>query len=1702
MISSLVRFGGDPDGRTNAGESYVVFGGSSLPQSIELAALDGDIGTLLKGGNSNDQLGRSVAFAGDFNADGLSDILLGALYASGAAGKTYIVYGASTLPAAIDLGSVSGGNGIVLNGIDAADLSGISVSSAGDVNGDGFGDVIIGAVYADPDGRDRAGESYVVYGAATPASSIDLDTLDGSNGLKISGIDSGDFSGESVSSAGDFNGDGFDDLIISARMANGSSGEFYVLYGSGSLPNAINLSDIDGGTGFRIFGVDPGDYFFSVDMAAAGDVNGDGFDDFLIGAPGASSNGRGGNGESYLVYGSGAPQGVLNLSELNGSNGLVFLGLDSGDLSGASVSSAGDINGDGYSDILIGAPDADPNGQVNSGESYLIYGGAANLAALDAEDGTVDGMIQLSNLGAYNGSPTPPLVQQDYALTPRQSLSQEGSTLTFDIARPDSGTSETLYFSTLSATASFDEGDYAFSGGARPVNIPVTFATGQSTATITLDILQDGTVDDGERFRAIVQADPADPATTYLARSPYVTISETPISTTDAVREGTDTAAGLTAAAWTSGRIDPEPIAGDGVASDGVAGFIDRDWYAVTLDAGSLYEFEARSLSLSTGMVALRLYDASGTAVESTFIEGASPSFQIDTAGQASASVTYYLAVSAGDTNNDDFRLATGDYDVRYTPLIAEAGPSDTVREGMDTSASLVEGQWRSGTIDAEPQSGDGVEPDGLGGFVDKDWYAVNLTEGRVYTFEADGSGVSTGQVTITLYDAAGRPLPGATATGAEPQLEFETGGLSAAATLYVGIEAADAGNGARLGATGDFKVRMSDSGPSGDGIGSTGGFTDDIIVKLAALADAAYEESTDAAQRQGFQPIDPGIAGLEDSFVSINVIEGVLENNLHFYEADVDGERSLFFAFSGTQSPIDLALQAGSWDTLYDAQAGVIDAVLTWANGAATRGEEVFQNLFVTGHSLGGILVEEYFASSQFSSSSLAQGAYGVTFGSPGSPRDAIDDSRLINFVNIADPVAALHSDDLFGFIFDESEKPDLARLSTEVLLASLSAPKEIAKNLAIELVGQPLSREGNTVVMADTENTVFGLNPIEVTHSRPVYNSNVEKLTDFYRAESRSAAEELSFWLEQDGIYALKVWDNYEFAFIVAQTFTTEFIDTFFADFKTVRVVIGLSEAAFGAVETLGSAAISFGSFLKDEISARVNSSWDYIEGRAEALNEFTISQSQNLQVLFSDLAQRAENVLFREGSAIIELDVNGDGVIDYTTRIEGTYNLDDFLWHTGPEGTVFLYSMEPKLDATSNGDQLVGDANANTIDGLGGNDLMFGRAGVDFLYGGFGEDALYGGADTDALFGSEDDDELYGEDGDDGLDGGLGNDTLDGGAGVDWLFGRENADVLRGGSETDALFGGAGDDLLQGDGGDDGLDGGTGSDTLEGGAGVDWLYGGDNGDVLRGGTETDALFGEAGNDALDGGAGDDGLDGGAGNDTLEGGEGVDWLYGSFNNDVLYGASAAVDSDDTDALFGQEGNDTLYGGGGGDNLDGGAGDDELNGGAGNDWMFGQGENDVLNGGGGLDVLFGNEGNDTLNGGADGDALDGGAGLDVLAGGAGVDVLFGGADADDFLFRATDEGEDLIRDFVTGEDRIVLDAAAFGIATGTLAGQGIWQTGAGLPADFGTGGPVLYFDTVFNALFYDTDGGTSGNATALFALETGTLTEGDIWGA
>ena len=117
----------------------------------------------------------------------------------------------------IELSALDGSNGFVLNGVAAYDDSGGSVSGAGDINGNGIDDLIIGARGADPNGKGFSGQSYVVFGSKGGFSStLGLSVLDGSNGMALNGRAVEDSSGISVSGAGDINGDGIRDLIIGA----------------------------------------------------------------------------------------------------------------------------------------------------------------------------------------------------------------------------------------------------------------------------------------------------------------------------------------------------------------------------------------------------------------------------------------------------------------------------------------------------------------------------------------------------------------------------------------------------------------------------------------------------------------------------------------------------------------------------------------------------------------------------------------------------------------------------------------------------------------------------------------------------------------------------------------------------------------------------------------------------------------------------------------------------------------------------------------------------------------------------------------------------------------------------------------------------------------------------------------------------------------------------------------------------------------------------------------------------------------------------------------------------------------------------------------------------------------------------------------------------------------------------------------------
>ena len=370
----------NPNGN-DSGRSYVVFGASSgLPNPLELSSLNGSNGFALNGEAAYDRSGYSVSGAGDINGDGLDDVIIGTFVFSDP-GRSYVVFGASTgLPAVIELSSLNGSNGFALNGVAPNDIAGNAVSGAGDINGDGIDDLLIGARSASPNGV-RTGASYVVFGASTglPAA-LDLSSLNGSNGFAMSGAPNEE-TGIAVSDAGDINGDGIDDLIVGAWFAtsNGvNTGRSYIVFGAtSSLPSPLELSGLNGSNGFIVDG-EAARNILGVAVSAAGDINGDGTDDLIIGAPGASPNGTY-SGRCYVIFGasSGLP-GAFALSSLNGSNGFVLNGEAAYDRAGISLSNAGDINGDGVDDVIIGSINADPNGD-NSGRSYVIFGRAPLL---------------------------------------------------------------------------------------------------------------------------------------------------------------------------------------------------------------------------------------------------------------------------------------------------------------------------------------------------------------------------------------------------------------------------------------------------------------------------------------------------------------------------------------------------------------------------------------------------------------------------------------------------------------------------------------------------------------------------------------------------------------------------------------------------------------------------------------------------------------------------------------------------------------------------------------------------------------------------------------------------------------------------------------------------------------------------------------------------------------------------------------------------------------------------------------------------------------------------------------------------------------------------------------------------------------------------------------------------------------------------
>jgi hypothetical protein len=358
----------DPGGRSNAGSAYVVFGkGSSAP--VDLAAL-GAQGFRIDGAAPTERAGWAVAAAGDVNGDGRADLLVGAPFADRggrqSSGSAYVVFGKSSTET-VDL-ALTGDWGFRIDGASAEDFTAEAIGGAGDLTGDGLGDVLVGATFADPGGRSSAGSAYVVYGKRTNEP-VDLAAL-GAQGFRIDGAAAGDGAGAAVA-AGDVDGDGRTDLLVGAVFADANarrgSGSVHVLFG----PRAgVDLAAV-GDEAARIDGAAVLD-FAGGSVAPAGDANGDGRGDVLVGAAGVDSPRGEDSGAAYVVYAIGS-SAVVDLAALGGQ-GFRMDGARGGDAAGGSVAGAGDVNGDGRPDALVGAAGADASGRAGSGSAYVVYG--------------------------------------------------------------------------------------------------------------------------------------------------------------------------------------------------------------------------------------------------------------------------------------------------------------------------------------------------------------------------------------------------------------------------------------------------------------------------------------------------------------------------------------------------------------------------------------------------------------------------------------------------------------------------------------------------------------------------------------------------------------------------------------------------------------------------------------------------------------------------------------------------------------------------------------------------------------------------------------------------------------------------------------------------------------------------------------------------------------------------------------------------------------------------------------------------------------------------------------------------------------------------------------------------------------------------------------------------------------------------------
>ncbi len=296
---------------------YIFYGNTNMDNIADV---------ILTGENNGGDFGISVSDLGDVNNDGFDDVIVGAASFNSAQGKVYIYYGGKSMDNIAD---------VTITGETTFIYFGNSVSGAGDVNNDGYDDIIVGAYNYTYNYNPKQGRAYIYYGGSNMDNKVDV---------TFTGEGTNNYFGSSVSDLGDVNNDGFDDVIVGAYGFNSQQGRAYVFLGDSKMDNSADV----------IFTGETVENAFGISVSGAGDINQDGYKDIIIGAK---------KFNTAQIY--------IGGNSLDNFDGVLLSGETTDMEFGFSISGAGDVNGDGYDDIIVGAY----NYNKDQGRAYIYYGG-------------------------------------------------------------------------------------------------------------------------------------------------------------------------------------------------------------------------------------------------------------------------------------------------------------------------------------------------------------------------------------------------------------------------------------------------------------------------------------------------------------------------------------------------------------------------------------------------------------------------------------------------------------------------------------------------------------------------------------------------------------------------------------------------------------------------------------------------------------------------------------------------------------------------------------------------------------------------------------------------------------------------------------------------------------------------------------------------------------------------------------------------------------------------------------------------------------------------------------------------------------------------------------------------------------------------------------------------------------------------------